>query len=142
MVARVRRGRCSPVAGSDCSSRSGATGLSRSSSGNGSELSSLADTPPRTPTAAAMGRPRMTTGRVLLRALLPAVVLLLTALSMHRRRVEHGRLADELLEAAAWPAGRRVSSGAVREQPDTSRQCAEALQVPQVGDGTAMAGCG
>ncbi len=133
MVARVRRGRWSP-ASSECSSKTAGTGISRSSSANASELSSLADTPPRSPTAAGLGRPRPPTARMLLRALLPAIVLVLTAVSMHRQRVEHARLADELLEAAARPSTRGATSSMLGQQPqaDASRQCADALQIPQV----------
>lgn len=136
MLARGRRGRWSPVA-SACSSRSTTSGMSRNSSANASELSSLADTPPRSPTAGGLGRQRPPAARMLLRALLPAMVLVLTALSMHQQRVEHGRLADELLAAAAQPATRAPAGSMVGQpvQPGAGRECADVLQIPQVTGG-------
>lgn len=111
--------------------------MSRNSSANASELSSLADTPPRSPAAGGPGRQRPHAARMLLRALLPAMVLVLTALSMHHRRMEHGRLADELLAAAAQPAT-RAPAGSMVGQPvqlSAGRECADVLQIPQVREG-------
>lgn len=114
------------------------TGSSRSSSASTSDLGSPDSTPPRTPTSAPLRRARAPAGHVLLRALLPAMVLVLTASSLYRRRLEQQRLADELLEAAARPASRGATSsvlGAAAQlgsAPSPGQQCAEALQIPQV----------
>ncbi|KAL4424080.1 hypothetical protein ABPG75_001381 [Micractinium tetrahymenae] len=134
---RFRRfGRSSPA----LSSLSDASGLSgsRQSSGVPDGSSSAGSSPPssgRTAAAAtARSRPRPSTLRTLLLALLPALVALGTVASMSRRQSAHSELADALLAANAAGLGGARGSRQLGEAADPAEgaECADALQIPQV----------